>query len=147
MNTYFLGAGLLSLNGAAHRMHRKALNPGFSPKHMRRLGQLVRDICCQARDVLVVKARKGAWESGGRTAEIDVGECMNRVGVEIVAQASFGYSFRTLEKEDGEEKDTEIVRAVKEMLYVLSFLFKPYAFLTSKIVRYWRSSVRGYPCS
>ncbi|VDC04672.1 unnamed protein product [Peniophora sp. CBMAI 1063] len=120
LNTYFLGAGLLSLNGAPHRYHRKALNPGFSPKHMRRLGELVRDICCQIRDILVVKARRGAWESGSRTAEFDVGEVMNRAGVEIVSQASFGYSFRTLEKEDPEQ--TEIVRAVKEMLPVLEIL-------------------------
>ena len=94
---------------------------------MRKLGELVRDICCQVRDTLVVKARKGAWESGSRTAEIDVGDVMNRAGVEIVSQASFGYSFRTLEKEDGEEM--EIVRAVKEMLYVypLTSICQPYS--------------------
>ncbi|TFK51292.1 cytochrome P450 [Heliocybe sulcata] len=91
LNYLLYGDGLSAAQGDEHRKQRKMLNPIFSPKHLRDLVPIFRDVAYQLRDAITGKIKNGA-------EEIDMMDWMTRTALELIGRAGLGYSFNIMEE-------------------------------------------------
>nr|BED42991.1 cytochrome P450 monooxygenase [Trametes versicolor] len=84
----FLGPSVLTTDGGQHRRQRKQLNPVFSAAHLRNMTHLFYDIAHRVRKALEHRA---ASAPGGDV--VDVNGWMARTTLEMLGQATLGYSF------------------------------------------------------
>ncbi|GAA5823734.1 hypothetical protein JCM3770_002596 [Rhodotorula araucariae] len=107
-----LGKGVLFVSGDDHRRHRRIMNPAFAPAHMRNLTPVFFNYANQLRDILTELVQTGApdksaWRDEAQRAEYerdktdgetvqDVMKWMNRVTLDIIGEAGFGYFFNSL---------------------------------------------------
>nr|ANC28039.1 cytochrome P450 [Polyporus umbellatus] len=83
-----LGPGLVSTRGEQHRRQRKQLNPAFSVAHLRDVTHILYNVAHQVRNAIQRSVPKDD------TAKIiDVNGWMTRTTLEMLGQASLGYSF------------------------------------------------------
>ncbi|GAA6004159.1 cytochrome P450 [Rhodotorula paludigena] len=110
-----LGRGVLFVEFDDHRRHRRVMNPAFAPKHMRALTPVFFRYTHRLRKVLtqLVESSAGdssawrneqqrlAYEEKKPKGEIvqDVMKWMNRVTMDIIGEAGFGYHFNSLSLE------------------------------------------------
>ncbi|TNY21015.1 putative cytochrome P450 [Rhodotorula diobovata] len=109
-----LGKGVLFVDGDDHRRHRRVMNPAFAPAHMRNLVPVFFKHANYLRDILGDLVRTGApdgsaWKDeaqrvayeaekkeGTEETVQDVMKWMNRVTLDIIGEAGFGYEFNSL---------------------------------------------------
>ena len=89
-----LGNGLLSVDDAAHRMHRKKLAPAFAFKQVRGLYPV---FWAKARELIA-----GLGDGGGH---VDLRQWTSRAALDIIGTAAWGRDFRALE-----DPGSELVR-------------------------------------
>ncbi|KAI0651533.1 cytochrome P450 [Trametes meyenii] len=110
-----LGPGLLGTLGEQHKRQRKMLNPVFSTKHLREMQPLFYEIVHKTRDAIMSRARASpvavSSEKGASpVVELDVLSWMGRTTLEVLGQASLGYSFDPLT----EDVADDFANAVKD---------------------------------
>ncbi|KAI0628876.1 cytochrome P450 [Trametes polyzona] len=86
-----LGPSVLTTDGWQHRRQRKQLNPIFSAAHLRDMTHLFYDIAHRLRKAL--EDRVEGAPGGGGGEEVDVNGWMARTTLEMLGQATLGYSF------------------------------------------------------
>ncbi|GAA5844473.1 hypothetical protein JCM9279_006317 [Rhodotorula babjevae] len=109
-----LGKGVLFVDGDDHRRHRRVMNPAFAPAHMRNLVPVFFKHANHLRDILAELVRtsaadRSAWKDEAQRAAYeearkegdeetvqDVMKWMNRVTLDIIGEAGFGYEFNSL---------------------------------------------------
>ncbi|KAH9034869.1 cytochrome P450 [Lactarius pseudohatsudake] len=101
---------LSPIQGAHHRRQRRLLNPVFNVNHMRYLTPIFYGVTRQLRDKF-----RSIVENGPQ--EINVADWTGRIGLELIGQAGFGYSFGTLES-----RNDEFCRVLKEWVPALASL-------------------------
>ncbi|KZT12277.1 cytochrome P450 [Laetiporus sulphureus 93-53] len=89
LNSLLLGPGLLSTLGELHKRQRRMLNPAFSVSHIRSMLPLFYEIVHKLRNAIKSEVVNGA-------KEVDILNWMGRVGLELIGQGGFGYSFDPL---------------------------------------------------
>ncbi|TFK20710.1 cytochrome P450 [Coprinopsis marcescibilis] len=88
-NKVLFGEGLLSTIGEKHRKQRKLLNPVFSTTNLRKLVPTFWKASGRFSETLVKVASDGP-------KEVDLGEWLPRVALELIGQSALGHSFDSL---------------------------------------------------
>ncbi|EPS93818.1 hypothetical protein FOMPIDRAFT_1135460 [Fomitopsis schrenkii] len=84
-----LGDGLLATVGERHRKQRRMLNPVFSIAHMRHMIPIFYQITHKLQDAIAMRVKDGQ-------SEIDMIDWMGRTALELIGQATLGWSFDPL---------------------------------------------------
>ncbi|KAI0721447.1 cytochrome P450 [Fomitopsis betulina] len=84
-----LGDGLLATVGERHRKQRRMLNPVFSIAHMRHMIPIFYNITHKLQDAIAMRVKDGQ-------CEIDMLDWMGRTALELIGQATLGWSFDPL---------------------------------------------------
>ncbi|BGP48900.1 hypothetical protein JCM10450v2_004779 [Rhodotorula kratochvilovae] len=109
-----LGKGILFAEGDDHRRQRRIMNPSFGPAHLRELVPVFFKHSHHVREALKDAIAEGrldetawrdekqreAWEKEHPEGEIvhDVVKWLNRVTLDIIGDAGFGYQFNAIEQ-------------------------------------------------
>ncbi|GAA6004161.1 cytochrome P450 [Rhodotorula paludigena] len=135
-----LGKGILFAEGDDHRRQRRIMNPSFGPAHLRELTPVFFEHSHRLREVLTEAIEAGqvdetgwrdeeqrkSWEKDHPDGEIvhDVIKWLNRVTLDIIGDAGFGYQFGALEK-----SDNALGRAFSHMFSPRAGAHKPTPFM------------------
>ncbi|KAF9559591.1 cytochrome P450 [Agrocybe pediades] len=122
-----VGQGLLLVEGDVHKQQRKILNPAFGPMQIRQLTQIFVDKAIELRDVWNSKIQKQSKSNNAAT--VDALSWVNRVTLDIVGCAGFGYDFQALYSEHSKN---ELHRAV-ETMYDFTMSFDPIHIMRSLV--------------
>lgn len=106
----FLGEGLLTAEGAAHRRQRRLAQPAFHRERVAGYGDAMVDYAARTRD---------AWHDG---AEIDVSHEMMRLTLAVVARTLFGAEVES-EAEEIDEAFTTVMNGFNRLLLPFSEYF------------------------
>ncbi|KAE8218767.1 hypothetical protein CF319_g7417 [Tilletia indica] len=92
---YHVGRGLLTEEGATHRRQRKVAHPAFTATAVIDMGPIFRE----KTDLFVERLRKYVANSSDSAKEgprINICQDLNRVALDIIGSAGFGYEFNSL---------------------------------------------------
>ncbi|KAI0773098.1 cytochrome P450 [Trametes elegans] len=103
---YFLGPGVLGVDGETHRKQRRMLHPVFSAKHIRDVTPIFYEVCHRLVDAISARVESGAQD-------IDITGWMGRTGLELIAKAGIGLSLDPLVED---HFSNPFIAAVKEYL-------------------------------
>ncbi|KAI0058332.1 cytochrome P450 [Artomyces pyxidatus] len=106
-----VGRGLLFVEGAKHRQHRRIVNPAFGPIQVRKFTELFVDKSIELRDIWLSKISQSTRKDG--RVKLDVFNWLNKVTLDIIGLAGFNYDFGALYASDDEPN--ELSEAVREM--------------------------------
>ncbi|KAF9480874.1 cytochrome P450 [Pholiota conissans] len=95
--TRILGEGVLVVEGDAHKLQRKLLNPAFGPQQIRELTEIFVEKSIQLRDRWIEEILKQTGkESEGLPAKIDGLSWLSRTTLDVIGLAGFNYKFDSL---------------------------------------------------
>ncbi|KAH9857430.1 cytochrome P450 [Lenzites betulinus] len=138
----FLGPSVLTTNGSQHRKQRKQLNPVFSAAHLRNMTDLFYEIAHGVR-----KALNGRIGDAADGEVIDVNGWMARTTLEMLGQATLGYSFDNF-VEDSTDAFGESLKAffpTYSRVALLGFILPPLSYIIP--IRLCRAIMRVIPNS
>ncbi|GAA5888489.1 hypothetical protein JCM6882_008640 [Rhodosporidiobolus microsporus] len=143
------GDGLLVVEGDDHRRHKKLMVPAFSPAHLRELLPILFDKSKKVRDAWTKlvetedvdpvafktaaqakAARRTAGENGEKEAFVEVHSWFNKLTLDIIGLAGFGYSFDTLSAESTTLSSTWDAISTR-----VASVPTPWSFLYTRILR------------
>ncbi|PPQ73604.1 hypothetical protein CVT24_008062 [Panaeolus cyanescens] len=101
-------SGVLLVEGDAHKLQRKILNPAFGPQQMREIASVVVEKTIQLRDAWLSEL---AEEQGPK--RIDALSWLSRATLDVIGLTGFNYDFEALTP-DGPDKN-ELNRAFKTL--------------------------------
>ncbi|KAI0823800.1 cytochrome P450 [Trametes gibbosa] len=135
-----LGPSVLTTNGTQHRRQRKQLNPVFSAAHLRNMTNLFYEIAHSVRKALT--NRIGCAADG---EVIDVNGWMARTTLEMLGQATLGYSFDNF-VDDSTDAFGESLKAffpTYSRIAILGFILPPISYIMP--IRICRAILRAIP--
>ncbi|KAI0037006.1 cytochrome P450 [Vararia minispora EC-137] len=102
------GEGILMAEGEVHKKQRRVMSPAFGIPHLREQTSIFLGKAIQLRDMWTKQVR----QSEGLRATIEVVSSLNKVTLDIIGLAGFGYDFESLNGDDKPNELNEALRAV-----------------------------------
>ncbi|CAD6897022.1 hypothetical protein A4X03_0g5655 [Tilletia caries] len=111
-----VGRGLLTEEGAIHRRQRKVAHPAFTAAAVIDMGPILKEKTGLFVDRLqnFVARSSDSQKEGPR---INIADDLNRVTLDIIGSAGFGYEFNSL---TNEEETSELAKAFQTSMHLLS---------------------------
>ncbi|KZV67385.1 cytochrome P450 [Peniophora sp. CONT] len=108
---HMVGKGVLTVEGDAHKKHRRSLNPAFGLAQLREMTTIFTDKSIQLRDVLLAKIGDND-RTDLATTELDIVPLLHKCTLDIIGMAGFEYDFGVLTHSD---RPNELNDAMRKM--------------------------------